>query len=93
MKNGNEYRVVNYFDVWGNAEDGYEVNDCNYEGNGLFLVNGIEDQLIIDMLIEIGYLKEGLVVGRDINVFNLGDRYEIEELDGKPIYGLEMVDE
>ena len=93
MKNGNEYRVCNYTDIWGNAEDGYEVNNQCYEDTGLFLVNDIEDQLIIDMMIELGYLKDTAIAGVNVNVCNMGDRIEIEESDGRPLYGLEMVEE
>jgi hypothetical protein len=29
---GDTYRVVNYFDVWGNEQDGWEVNNLCEEG-------------------------------------------------------------
>lgn len=35
MKNERRYRLINYFDVWGNAEVGYEVNDLCVEETGI----------------------------------------------------------
>ena len=57
----NKYKVVDYFDVWGNAEDGWEVNDvCIYydtDETCLRISEETTDEEIIDFLIQIGYLK------------------------------------
>ena len=51
------YELIDYFDVWGNAEDGWEVNNQSVEFDDLMIANDCSDEEIIDFLIEIGYLS------------------------------------
>jgi hypothetical protein len=50
-----KYRVVS-LDVWGNAEDGYEVNDTRTAGY-VELANDADDRDVLDVLIDHGYLR------------------------------------
>jgi len=56
-KGNTTWRVWTY-DVWGNAEDGYEVNDRNDQGE-VELSDEPTDQQILDALIDMGILKSG----------------------------------
>jgi hypothetical protein len=84
---GANYQIVNYFDVWGNSEDGYEVNNQCYE-DIIFLADKVDDRTIIKMLMDLGLLKSTAVIGENILFTNTGDSFEIEEMDGFPLYGL-----
>ena len=57
----NKYKIVDYIDVWGNAEDGWEVNlwfnDYDTEDTCLRIAEDVTDEEIIDYLIQIEYLK------------------------------------
>ena len=59
------YKLVNY-DVWGNARDGYEVNDAHYTGDVLALRDdmpdgfGASDAEVIRALKRCDYLKRGV---------------------------------
>lgn len=53
----NRYKLIDYFDVWGNAEDGWEVNNlCEIE-NDIILAEDTTDEEIVDFLIMINYLE------------------------------------
>lgn len=63
----NKYKLVDYFDVWGN-EDGWQVNDLtsyyDTDETCLRISEDSTDEEIIDYLIQIGYLvpeAKGLV--------------------------------
>lgn len=51
----NKYLLIDYFDVWGNQEDGWEVNDLKKFGT-VYIKDNATDEEIIDHLISIGYL-------------------------------------
>ena len=55
----NQYKLIDYFDVWGNQEDGWEVNNmCTVdEEYGLITItDDATDEDIVDYLIQTGYL-------------------------------------
>lgn len=55
------YKLIDYFDVWGNEEDGWEVNNlCSLEEEyGLLIItDDSTDEKIIEFLIKIGYLGD-----------------------------------
>ena len=57
----NKYKLIDYFDVWGNQENGWEVNNlCSLEEEyGLLIItDDATDEEIIDYLIQIGYLGD-----------------------------------
>ena len=47
----NEYRVITY-DVWGNEEDGYTVNDAFHTGRTIELDDDASDEDIVAALVE-----------------------------------------
>lgn len=58
LKNGKMvYRWINYFDVWGNESDGYEINNLCYE-NIYIIGDNWNTQDIVKYLKKIGYLKK-----------------------------------
>ncbi|MBS5368967.1 MAG: hypothetical protein KHY19_05845 [Coprobacillus cateniformis] len=44
----NRYKLVDYFDVWGNEEEGWEVNDLCTIFDDLYMEDDITDEDIID---------------------------------------------
>lgn len=81
------YSLYDYFDVWGNPEDGYEVNNLCLLCDDLYIADDSTESEIIDYLISEGFLLDtanGLVC---IDCF--GDGCEIyEEETGMPLFGL-----
>ncbi len=55
------YNLIDYFDVWGNEEDGWEVQNQCLEKTQLMLPPNATDDYILNMLVEVGYL-----VGADV---------------------------
>lgn len=49
--------LINYFDVWGNAEDGYEINNLCKEGE-LTLNENFTDAELLQELQDIGFIVE-----------------------------------
>ena len=88
MKNERRYRLINYFDVWGNAEVGYEVNDLCVEETGIFIADDSTDQEVLNLLVRIGFLTTD--DSEKVCVINNGDMIEIESVeDGCPLGRLE----
>ena len=53
----NHYKLIDYYDVWGNAEHGYEVNAACTVEKDICISADVTDKEIIDYLIDvIGYL-------------------------------------
>lgn len=51
-----KYRLVNYFDVWGNEKDGYEVNNLCTEADDLWIDDNSTLKEIAKFLVQIGFL-------------------------------------
>ena len=83
-----EYIVTNYFDVWGNEQDGYDVNDSCIENTRLFITPDTTDSDIVQMMVELGYLKDTAVLGETVFITDTGDRMELEGTGGYPLFGL-----
>lgn len=84
----NTYTLINYFDVWGNEVDGYEVNNQCVEAKDIVIADDATDKEVLNKLVEMGFLNTSdmrrLVVEND---WNCG--IEILEKKGmKPLYGL-----
>lgn len=56
MANIKKYSLVNYFDVWGNAKDGWEVNNQCIEFDDLVITNDATEKEILNYLVQIGFL-------------------------------------
>ena len=53
----NHYKLIDYFDVWGNATDGWEVNDLTTVEENIVIAEDSTDEEIIEFLVQIEYLK------------------------------------
>lgn len=87
-----KYNLVDYFDVWFNAEVGYFVNDIVRTDIIIDITENDSDDDIINKLIEVGYLSHEAIGQVVVERF---DEYMIEvfTLDGaEPLCGLEKVD-
>ena len=51
-----KYKLINYFDVWGNAEEGWEVNNLCTEMEDITITNDATDKEILEYLVSIGFL-------------------------------------
>lgn len=83
----NTYTLINYFDVWGNDEDGYTVNDCMVSGT-IKLPDNASDSEIITTLKEYGALGE---FANEDTIEITGDDLMIELCkrgNGYPLYSL-----
>ena len=57
-----KYRLINYFDVWGNAEDGWTINDQCYVGDApggdvFCIADDATDKDIAKYLVDINFLN------------------------------------
>jgi len=84
------YTLRNYFDVWGNAKDGWEVNNSCIEFNDLHITEDATEKDILNYLKEIGFLTTS--DRRRVRLDNsYMDMIEIYEVKGhKPIGALIM---
>ena len=52
------YDLINYFDVWGNEEDGWDVNDVSIDETDIYIDDDASDEEIVDYLIDkVGFLS------------------------------------
>ncbi|QIW88614.1 hypothetical protein P59_245 [Bacillus phage P59] len=86
-----KYTLINYFDVWGNEEDGWEVNNLCKEGE-LELSDNADDQEVLAALIDFGFIREDVTLEQiDIAAYDL-DFIEFFQADNQyPIGRLEIV--
>jgi len=85
-----KYSLINYFDVWGNAKDGWEVNNQCVEYDDLYISDDCTHKEILTYLKQTGFLTTSdmrrLVVDSCCS-----DGIEIFERKGmKPICGLRL---
>ena len=82
-------RLIDYFDVWGNARDGYAVNDqCE---QAIFEVKDWPtDAEALKMLKKIGYFKKTVRLA-SVRFHGYSDSIEIEDRKGRPICRLEEI--
>lgn len=77
----NTWTLFDYFDVWGNAEDGWEVNDQSMEFDDLYIADDATDEELIAYLKSINYLSEYVQLGKDVVIEDNGDMIEIFKAD------------
>jgi hypothetical protein len=87
-----KYHLIHYFDVWGNARDGFEVNNLCEEAV-LFFSACPDKREILAKLKEIGFLKKSV---RMASIIDTGtgdaDFIDYEDRFGRPIFRLERND-
>ena len=84
------YTLVNYFDVWGNEEAGWEVNNLCKEREHLRISNTATQADILALLKGVGFIQESVTL--EEITFSVWDRdmIELEQAsDGRPICRLE----
>ena len=68
------YELVDYFDVWGNSEDGFDVNNLSVIEDDIVIDDNATDEEVLDYLINtIGWLKPDAKA--KIDVEDLGDGF------------------
>lgn len=93
----NKYKIVDYFDVWGNPIDGWEVNNLtsyyDTEDTCLRIAEDATDEEIIDLLERIGYLTEEANRNEAVYLDSQDDMMIeiIAEEDDFPLGRLEMI--
>lgn len=86
-ENYSTFTLINYFDVWGNEKEGYEINNQCIECDDLIILDDASDKDILNYLKDSGYLKTSDM--RHLVVENFGDNIEIYQRKGiKPLFGL-----
>jgi hypothetical protein len=84
-------KLINYFDVVGNKEDGFEVNNLCFERN-LELEN-LEDQTILNSLIDCGFFNSQATL-KDIEIDDLFPFIEINNASNYyPLCRLEIIED
>ena len=56
------YKLIDYFDVWGNETDGYEVNDKIDTNIILEIPYDVTDEELISKLVNVGFLGNNATV-------------------------------
>jgi hypothetical protein len=69
-----KYRLVNYFDVWGNDKDGYEVNNLCEEGF-IEVDENAKNEDLVKALKEFGFLASHV----RMNMLDIWNDYEFIE--------------
>lgn len=86
-KTGSFYTLIDYFDVWGNEKDGWEVNDQHIVCDDLYIDDDATDKEICRYLANFGYLAHSDM--RKLYVEDLGDTIEVYKKKGMmPLCGL-----
>ena len=88
MKNtdGRYYSLCNYFDVWGNASDGWEVNNSCIEFEDLYISDDATEKEILEYLVQIGFLNTSDRRKVRLDETSYADVIEIYEVKGcKPL--------
>ena len=87
----NRYRLIDYFDVWGNATDGWQVNNSIRVEDDIILSEDITDEEIIDFLIQIEYLKPEARENVHLESYDNEMIEIVQTKDDYPIGRLEMI--
>lgn len=88
IKGGEMYKVVDLFDVWGNEEDGWEVNDSCDTGKVIFFSDDSTDETVFNALSDLELLGERAVLNETVFISNTGDGWEVEADNGLPLYSI-----
>lgn len=88
----NHYKLIDYYDVWGNKENGYCVNGVCTVEDDICITEDSSDREIIDYLIDvIGYLSPNAREAVELESSD-GNMIEIQAIsDGFPIGRLEKI--
>lgn len=87
----NHYKLIDYFDVWGNPIDGWEVNDLTTVEEDIVIAEDATDEEIIDLLIRIGYLTPEAKGNVHLESYDNEMIEIVQTKDDYPIGRLEMI--
>lgn len=81
-----KWELIDYFDVWGNEQAGWEVNNQSVVSHGITITDDCNNDTIIDYLINNGFLLQTADTD-DFYILWDVDYIEIfEKRNGKPLY-------
>lgn len=84
------YELINYFDVWGNEEDGFTVNNARVEARDIKIADDATDDDIINCLQLSGYLNTN-----ETSLFEIEDSGVFIDIFAKeigmPLYSLRRI--
>lgn len=81
------YTLINYFDVWGNKEEGYEINNQCIEFEDWYIDDSATHKEILEYLKDAGYLNTSDM--RKVNIMDCGDYMEVYAVkDSFPLFGI-----
>lgn len=88
MSNVKQYTLRNYFDVWGNAKEGWEVNNSCIEFNDLNITDDATEKDILKYLVQIGFLVTSDRRKVRIDMATYADAMEIYQVKGRKPLGV-----
>lgn len=86
-----KYKLIDYFDVWGNEEDGWEVNNLCTRADDLFILDDTTDQELLTFLKQIGFLTTDDVDLIEVDWSSDGFCELFAKQDGYPLGRLEAI--
>ena len=85
----NYWSLVDYFDVWGNEVDGWDVNNSSIEFDDLYIDPTASNEEIVDYLKSIGYFASTVTLDQ-LTIEDGGDYIEFfQASDGMPLCRLD----
>ena len=73
-----KYDLINYFDVWGNEEDGFEVNDQSIFMRNVVVSDSANDTELVELVKSLGFFNDTACT-RSIEVIDWGHMIEFQE--------------
>ena len=81
------YTLINYFDVWGNKQDGYEINNQCMEFDDWYIDDNATHKDILEYLVNAGYLRTSDM--RKVNIDDYGNYMEVFQVKNHiPMFGI-----
>ncbi len=84
VKGGEIYHLIHHYDVWGNEEDGYEVNDSS--SHGFIIINDFEDDSEICEFL-------GAYFGEELEIKEGGELISLNNNKDIPICSLHKIEQ
>ena len=86
------WRLIHYFDVWGNAKEGYEVNNLCIQGELHFQGDDWPTAgLFMKELKRVGFFRKTVRLRSVRFLYCYSERVEIEDRHGMPVCALELL--
>lgn len=82
------YELINYFDVWGNAKDGWEINNLCVEFDDLYLADDITKKEILNYLVDREFLNTSDMRRIYVDCYEMGMITIYKRKGMKPLFAL-----